>query len=169
MQLSIRFYPGTGPIIRDHIQAAMIGALSDVLHERWQPTPEVRVHQPVRGVIDLVLEAPEPPLVSCEGHSQLRRLEQQVRWASAKSEALAQARGRPVSRLLLLHSSRRMRAVVAEYVSFLRAAFPASTASAYAALAGDSAWPGDAILWCDIRGSRATVLQHPPRGVALGR
>ncbi|MFV2063001.1 MAG: helix-turn-helix domain-containing protein [Chloroflexota bacterium] len=113
MSLSVRLYPGTGPLVRDHIQAAMPTALLDVLDERRKPTSEVVVNQPVRGVIDLTLEvetpstrAPEQPaksgssekttprtgppvIVTCEAHSEMRRLERQIRWASAKSLALA--------------------------------------------------------------------------------
>jgi hypothetical protein len=63
------------------------------------------VHRPIRGVIDLVLERADPPIVACEAHSDLRRLEQQVRWARAKSDALAERRRVTVSRLLLLRAT----------------------------------------------------------------
>jgi transcriptional regulator with XRE-family HTH domain len=64
LQLSVRLYPGTGPLIRDHLQAMMIGALLTILHVRWRPRPEVAINRPVRGVIDLVLEAIDEPLLA---------------------------------------------------------------------------------------------------------
>ena len=167
--LAVRIYPGTGPIVRDHIQAAMVGALLDALHPSWRPTPEVGVHRPVRGVIDLVLERADPPIVACEAHSDLRRLEQQVRWARAKSDALAEARGVTVSRLLLLRSTARTRSVAAEFGSFLSAAYPARHEDAMSALRNGDPWPGDTIVWCRVERGRATILDRPPRGVRLGR
>jgi hypothetical protein len=81
MDLGVRLYPGTGPLIRDHLQAAMIEALLQILHPRWRPSPEVWVTRPVQGVIDLVLEAEvdddaTAPLIATEAQSELRRLEQ---------------------------------------------------------------------------------------------
>jgi len=93
----------------------MIEALFETLHERWCPAPEVSVFRPARGFIDLVLDAHAEPLIACEAQSELRRLGQQLRWSQAKADALAQARGRPVSHLLLLRSTRHTRAVIAAF------------------------------------------------------
>jgi transcriptional regulator with XRE-family HTH domain len=82
MDLAVRLYPGTGPLVRDHLQAAMIEALLGILHPRWRPTPEVWVTRPMKGVIDLVLEATDAsdaPRIAVEAQSELRRMEQQVR------------------------------------------------------------------------------------------
>ncbi len=201
MTLGVRLYPGTGPPIRDHIQAAMLAALLAILHARWRGRPEVPVHRPVRGVIDLVLDAAREPLLACEAHSELRRLEQQMRWLRAKADALAESGGRrstavlerryttgveegraaagvppgaatpggEVGRLLLLRSSVKARAVVAEYADLVATAYPARSRDAYAALTTEAHWPGDALLWCTVEGGRATVLVHPPRGIVVGR
>ena len=45
-------------MIHDRHQAAMIGALVQGLGPAWTSTLEVAVHEPVRGVIDAVLERP---------------------------------------------------------------------------------------------------------------
>lgn len=171
MDLSVRLYPGTGPLIRDHIQAAMIESLLEILHERWRPSPEVWVTRPVKGVIDLVLEpvTDDEPLVSVEAQSELRRLEQQIRWARAKSEALTEARGRPASRLLLLRSTRHTRTLAAEHAHTMRAAYPAPTAAAMAALTSPTPWPGATVIWCDLERGRARPREAPPRGVTIGR
>ena len=178
LRLSVGLLPGTGPAIRDHIQSPMIGELIALAHMRWRRTPEVAVYRPVRGVIDLALVATEEPTVACEAQSQLRRIEQQIRWSKAKAEALAMARGaegedggqaaRPVSRLLLLRSTVRTRAVVAEYAELIAAAYPARAVDAYAALTGEARWPGDALLWCRVENGQATILPRPPRGITVG-
>jgi hypothetical protein len=160
----------------------MLQALLAIIHERWLPRPEVAVARPVRGVIDLVLDASDEPTIACESQSELRRLEQQLRWSRAKADALQPATAglqagspggletsRPVSRLLLLRSTVRTRATVAEYADLVAAAYPARTADAYAALTRDAPWPGDALLWSRVEDGRATILDRPPRGIAVGR
>jgi transcriptional regulator with XRE-family HTH domain len=177
MSLSIRLFPGTGPLVRDQHQAAMLGALIDMLHPRWQPAAEVAVYRPVRGVIDLVLDARGEPLVATEAESDLRRIEQQLRWSRAKADALGAARaGREdghvvvrVGSLLLLRATARTKAVVAQYASLVEVAYPARIADAYASLAGERPWPGDALIWCCIDDGRARVLDRPPRGIIVGR
>jgi hypothetical protein len=155
----------------------MLGALLAVAHPRWRRRPEVAVYRPVRGVIDLVLDANDQPLVAAEAQSELRRIEQQIRWSRAKADALGDAGEarddrpvvRTVSRLLLLRSTVRTRAVVAEYADLVGAAYPARAREAYAALSGEAPWPGDAILWCRVERGQATILERPPRGIAVGR
>lgn len=171
LDLSLRLFPGTGPRIRDHVQAAMVEALLRALGPGWRATPEVWVSQPVRGVIDVLLESHDvdEPLVSTEAHSELRRLEHQLRWAGAKSEALAAARGCSVSRLLLLRDTRRTRAVVAEHAATVGAAYPASSADALEALADGRGWPGDTLLWVDVWSGGVRLRQSPPRGITVGR
>src|SRR3972149_920096 len=81
-RLRIRIEPGSGPAIRDHIQAAMLQALLPLIDVRWARFLEVPVHRPVRGMIDLVLaDQPTNLLVATELQSQIRRLGQQPRWA----------------------------------------------------------------------------------------
>jgi transcriptional regulator with XRE-family HTH domain len=178
LSLSVRLYPGSGPLIRDHAQTTMISALLVTLDGRWRPAPEVIVYRPVRGVIDLVLDdVMEGLAVACEAQSELRRLEQQLRWSRAKADALGLARnggesagGRTrVSRLLLLRSTVQTRAVVAEYAPLLAAAYPARAMDVHAALHGHTPWPGDGILWCHVDHEKAHVLDRPPRGITVGR
>ena len=177
MSLSVRLYPGTGPLIRDRHQAAMLGALISIAQPRWSRQLEVGVYRPVRGFIDCVLRAPGEPVVACEAESDLRRIEKQVRWSSAKADALATARtgeaspGAPtrVVRLLLLRSTIRTRSVVTQHSKLLATAYPARAADAYLALTGSTAWPGDALLWCRVDDGVAVVLDRPPRGIAVGR
>src|SRR5262245_18823047 len=97
-ELSLRFHPGTGPLVGDHLQAAMVQALMRSLGAPWSAQLEVPVWTPARGSVDVVLRHTDGSLVACEAHSELRRLEQQIRWASEKAAALdaqgsARARG----------------------------------------------------------------------------
>jgi transcriptional regulator with XRE-family HTH domain len=174
-----RIYPGTGPRVRDHLQAAISNELVRIAHSRWRKFPEVPVYRPDRGVIDLVLHDPdENVLVATEVESDLRRLEQEIRWANQKALALpsadlwafASAREAPsVSRLLVLRVCRATLAAAREYEHLLSAAYPASTTAAYAAMIGPAPWPGAAILWADVSAGKARLRPAPPRGIGVGR
>ncbi|HEY4190281.1 MAG TPA: helix-turn-helix transcriptional regulator [Candidatus Limnocylindrales bacterium] len=178
--LSVRLYPTTGPRIRDRIQAAMVEAFLGVLDRRWIASPEVPVHRPARGVIDVVLTGRREPLaIASEFNSELRRLEQQIRWHREKEESLPSAdlwrlaavRGQPAtSRLLVLRSTRTMRDLALAFEQTLRAAYPAPSGDAVAALTSSrSPWPGPAIVWMAVEGGRGRLLDGAPRGVRLGR
>jgi transcriptional regulator with XRE-family HTH domain len=178
--VSIRMQPTTGPRIRDHIQARMVEALLEILHPSWHRLVEVTVHRPSRGTIDVVVGRPLSPVVAMELHSELRRLEQQIRWAADKSESLpsteawsflsADARPGPPSRLLVLRSTRAMRDMARSFEQTLHSAYPARTADAVRALTeSDVDWPGAAIIWAEVASDRTRILTEPPRGVPLGR
>lgn len=179
-QLSVKLYPTTGPRIRDRIQATMVETLLTVLHRRWMPAPEVPVYRPARGVIDVVLSDPRVPIVvASEFQSELRRLEQQIRWHREKEASLPSADIWPFispdepptsSRLLVLRSTRAMRELAVTFEATLRAAYPGRAADALEALTTASGpWPGAAILWVAVDGGRGRLLEGPPRGVRLGR
>ena len=108
--LSVRLYPNTGPIVRDHIQARMVEELLRIAHPRWRRMTEVPVYKPARGRIDVVLHDPQPAeVVATEVHSQVRRLEQQLGWAHMKAESLPSAdfwrfSGQPDGRPAACHS-----------------------------------------------------------------
>lgn len=113
-----------------------------------------------------------------EAHSELRRLEQQLRWASSKADALASGgsseltvavRQRRVSRLLLLRSTRTTRDLAIAHRELVGAAYPATYRDALAALMGQQRWPGPALIWLEVGRGSARVLDQPPRGVLLGR
>ena len=86
---------------------------------RWRSVPEVVVRRPAHGVIDLVLIDPaEAEIVSAEIHSDLHRVEEHLRRAQAKTDALPSSdvwaivagETEPrVSRLLILRSTSRTR------------------------------------------------------------
>jgi transcriptional regulator with XRE-family HTH domain len=87
--LSSRLYPNTGPAIRDRHQAPMLEALLTVLHPRWSPFTEVAVWRPSRAWIDAALHDPRAGiLLASELQSELRRLEQLVRWSAEKAASL---------------------------------------------------------------------------------
>jgi transcriptional regulator with XRE-family HTH domain len=87
--VSTRIFQSVGPPIRDRFQSRMIEAFLRMLPSHWARFVEVPVHRPVRGVLDAVVgDRVARRVVSIEGQSELRRLEQQFRWASAKSDAL---------------------------------------------------------------------------------
>ncbi|HXG26275.1 MAG TPA: helix-turn-helix transcriptional regulator [Candidatus Binatia bacterium] len=168
--LGVRYFPGLGPRLHDRFQAPMIEALLRESGPLWRGQPEVPVPA-ARGVIDLVIRrVSDQTVIACECHSELRRLELVVRRLAEKAEAL---RGRlgdsaDVSSLLLLRSTAATRAVARAYDATLAAAFPARSTDVLAALRGDAAWPGSAIVWVRVEGGTAVVLERPPRGVRVG-
>jgi transcriptional regulator with XRE-family HTH domain len=178
--VSIRIYPGTGPRIRDPLQARMVEAVLQVLDPRWIRHLEVPVYRPVRGVIDLVIEDPQPEarvVGATELQSELRRLEQQIRWSHEKADALRSASiwrfpepGPTVDRILIVRNTRTNRAIAERFARTLATEYPARTIDAYRALTTAAApWAGSAILWVTIDGDNARLLDGPPRGVSVGR
>jgi transcriptional regulator with XRE-family HTH domain len=178
--VSVRLFETVGPRVRDRIQARMIEALLAALNPRWLARLEVAVYRPVRGVIDLVLQDRETwDLVAGEGHGELRSVEQQLRWAGQKADALPSAVGWPwttaapaspsIGRLLVLRSCAANHRLVASLPETFRTAYPDSTEAAVAALrSGDRPWPGAAILWVSIDGAATRLLDTTPRAVLVG-
>jgi transcriptional regulator with XRE-family HTH domain len=171
--LSVRLFPNTGPRIRDRFQVAMDEALLGIAHPGWKARPEVPVYRPVRGVIDLVFADPVARVsVATELQSQLRRVEQQIRWSAQKTDALARLpeyEGERIGRLLVVRNTAAMREVVRAAARTLAAAYPGRAADAVASLAGTAPWPVAAIVWTNVERGRATILDGPPRGIAVGR
>lgn len=180
-RLRVRAEPGTGSPLRDHIQARMIETFARSLHARWRRFLEVPLYRPVRCVIDAVIQDPsEPFLIAVEAHSEIRRLEGQIRWAHEKAQSLleteiaravATSTGRsPVaSTLLLLRSTHVTRDLSRRYAETLRIAYPARAADIFTAVTDSRSWPGSGILWMEVRSDEARLLAVPPRGVSLGR
>jgi len=164
--LSTRIYPNTGPAIRDRHSARILELTLTGLHPRWVRFGEVAVRQPSRGWIDLVLHEPaERVLVASEIQSELRRLEQLVRWSAAKADSLPswegwmQLRDRPsISRLLLIRRTRTTQAVAREFARQLRVAYPAHPDDALASLTGTAPWPGPAMVWVELNGTRSRLV-----------
>lgn len=174
--ISLRLYPGTGPRLTDRHQARMIETLLRSLSKDWRAHVEVPVSRPARGVIDTVLERPaERLLVATEAYSELRRLEQQIRWTADKagslgSSELVGAGEKPrVSRLLVLRSTEATRELARQFEATLGAAYPARARDVIASLRSGAAWPGPGLIWIRIEGDRVELLDGPPRGVTLGR
>jgi transcriptional regulator with XRE-family HTH domain len=176
---SRRLFPTSGPPIRDRFQARMVEAFRRELPPGWTRSVEVAVHRPVRGVIDAVLGHPAGrDVVAVECQSELRRLEQQIRWALAKSEALPSSAVWPfftpdpasppaISAILLLRSTSATRELARTFRETLAVAYPAEPADLQRALADANVpWPGSGIIWVRLDGTRATILRGWPRGVA---
>jgi transcriptional regulator with XRE-family HTH domain len=176
--LSLRYFPGFGPRLHDRFQAEMIETVLRCLDDRWHAEPEVTIRRP-RGVIDLVLtDRASPAVLAAEAQSELRRLEQQIRWSAEKADGLADRLDavspvgsmHVVSRLLILRSTVATRELARRYSSTFAAAYPARTADVIGALTTPAApWPGPGIAWVRLEAGRGTLLDGPPRGVALGR
>lgn len=161
--LSTRLYPNTGPLIRDRHQARIVEALLGQLHPRWRAVTEVGVMRPARGWIDVVLhEARERVVIATEVESDIRRIEQQVRWARMKADSLPSWDGWPaeptgsggptarISQLLIVRRTRATRQLGHEFAAQLALAYPAHPEDALAALTGTAPWQGAALIWAQI-------------------
>src|SRR5215218_171302 len=100
---------------------------------------------PVRGVV-----------IAVEVHSEIRSVEQLIRWTTAKAGALPSADLWPVlaahsseavQRLLIVRSTRANRATFLDYESTFTAAFPGNPAAALSALTSGGSWPGPTMIW----------------------
>lgn len=177
--LGVRFFAGSGPRLVDRFQAAMIEVLLTSLHPRWKVDLEVSVTTPARGVIDLVLtDQTNASTVAVEAQSELRRLEQQIRWSTEKAAGLAARlaamdQGQSlvkVSRLLVLRSTVSTREIARQYGATLATAYPARTRDVVLALTTPTApWPGSGIVWIHLDGSERSLMPFPPPRVQLGR
>jgi len=179
-ELSVRLFPNTGPAIQDRHQARMIEALLSASHTSWKRLVEVPVSFPARGSIDAVLVR-GVDVIALEAESSLRRLEQQIRRHEDKASSLPSAElwrfavdpdgpAPRVHRLLLLRSTHATRETTRAFAATMAAAYPTRAADLHAALAGPvTPWPGSGILWVDVSGESARILDRPPRGVGLGR
>jgi transcriptional regulator with XRE-family HTH domain len=174
--LGLKVFPNAGPRLRDRFQSRMIEALLELLPPDWERFPEVPVYRPVRGVIDLVIaRRASGRIVSIEAQSDLRRLEQQLRWAAEKSDALPSAAVWPaltandrtpaVSRILLLRSTERTRSLARDFASTLAAAYAADPVALLDGLLDPGRpWPGNGILWARVDGREASIIRGLPRG-----
>ena len=116
-------------------------------------------------------------MVATEVQSELRRLEQQLRWSHEKAESLPSAdfwrfleHEPKIDQLLVLRSTRANRQLAAQFSETLAVAFPANPIDAHRALTTpDASWPGSAILWASVEGDMARILERPPRPVAPAR
>ena len=103
--------------------------------------------------------------MATELQSELRRLEQLIRWHANKAASLPSWDGWPqaddtrISRLLIVRRTRATRATATEFAQQLRVAYPGHPDDVLAALTGPSAArPGDGWLWSEVTGPRATLL-----------
>jgi transcriptional regulator with XRE-family HTH domain len=165
--LSIRVYPNTGPALRDRHQARIIEAAAAMTGAAWKTFLEVGVRQPVRGWIDAVLVRRDAALiVAAEIESAPHRLEQVLRWAGAKADALPSSSGYPfgitdrqpvIERLLILRDTEGTRRLAADFQTTVRAAYPGDPWQALASLSTGASWPGSSLLWA--RESRQGLMQ----------
>jgi transcriptional regulator with XRE-family HTH domain len=164
--LNVRLYPNTGPAVRDRHQARILEALIAQLHAGWKPYLEVAVRHPSRGWIDAVLHAEGAgQIVATEIQSDLRRIEQLLRWFAEKVASLpswvgwAQLGGTTApSQLLIVRSTKATRTKGREFQRQLAAAYPGHPADAMAALTGTARWPGSALVWAEIEPSRVRFI-----------
>lgn len=158
--LRLTAFEGSGALIRDAQQAAIIDVLLQARDPRWRPTIEAAVPGPGRRSVDLRLDSPAH-IVLIEVETHLSSLEEIIRELHAKRQAFQDASpgevARPIHLVLVLPATRHHRSIVRDHPEVIRAAFPSPSISLSRALADSSRpWSGDGVLW--IR-----RLSHPDR------
>ena len=89
MEASVKLFPTVGPRIHDRVSAPVTEALLGIANPRWSLRLEVFVLTPAKGVIDVVFsERRGSDVIATEIQGQLRRVEQQLRWAGQKADSL---------------------------------------------------------------------------------
>lgn len=166
--LATRLYPNTGPTIRDRHQARILEHLLEVRAPRYRAWTEVGVTRPARGWIDVVFEDErDARLIATEIESDLRRIEQAVRWGREKADSLPSwtrwpaiaAVGPPaVSQLLVIRRTRANRRLAGDFARQLALAYPAHPEDALAAVTGTAPWPGAALVWARVEPARVRLL-----------
>jgi Helix-turn-helix. len=177
--LNLRYFPGSGPRLHDRFQAPMIETLLRAVDPCWHVDLEVPIVRPARGVIDLVLaDRSGPAMIAGEVYSEIRRLEQQIRWSAEKADGLSVrfeeedpgGLRHPVSRLLVLRSTVATREIARRFEATLETAYPARTRDVFLALTTAAApWPGSGVIWMHHHGTETTLMPFPPPHVSLGR
>jgi transcriptional regulator with XRE-family HTH domain len=164
-----RVYPNTGPTVRDRHSIRMADVVIGHAHQRWRISPEVGVRRPAKGWIDLALHDPDARIVvATELESDLRRVEQVIRWSTEKAASIASSdlarrwvddgvEMPMVSRLLVVRHTRSNVAAVEDARRLLRQAFPADPNDAIRSLTGVAPWPGPALIWARIDRGRAAL------------
>jgi len=135
-------------------------------YEAQPPFTDAAVRRPGRGWIDAALhDAAARLLVATELQSELRRLEQMLRWSEEKAASLPSWDGWPrlgekpaVTRLLVVRLTRATRITAAALERQLRVAYPAHPGDALAALMGTAPWPGPAFVWAVIDGEQTRLV-----------
>jgi transcriptional regulator with XRE-family HTH domain len=163
---SAHLYPNTGPTIRDRHQAPILEALIEFLHPRWQPFPQVAVRRPSRGWVDVVLhDARADLLVATEIVSEVRRIEQLIRWSKEKADSLPSWNQWPrfeattgISQLVIVRRTRTNLTVAREFDGQLRLGWPVHPADALESLTGTAPWPGPTLFWAETGGPGVRFL-----------
>jgi len=149
--LRLMAYQGSGALIRDSAQAAIVEHL---LHSRgggWRPSVEADVPGPGRRSVDLRIDGPTDTVL-IEVETRVASLEEIVRELHSKRQAVVESLGvssrRRVHVVLALPVTHRHSTMVKAHPEIIRAAFPVRSAGIRRALIGQAQqWPGDGLLW----------------------
>jgi transcriptional regulator with XRE-family HTH domain len=158
--LRLMAYAGSGPVIRDSVQAEVVEHLLRVRNPGWRATVEADVPGPGSRSVDLRLDGPADTIL-VEVETRVDSLEGIVRELHAKRRAILESFGagaiRRVHVVLVLPVTRRHSTMVKAHPEIIRAAFPVPSAVIRRALTGPATTcPGDGLLWIRRQGTVVT-------------
>jgi transcriptional regulator with XRE-family HTH domain len=146
VDLSARFFPGTGVGLRDSGQLALAEIVRAQAHRSWRIGFEVPVDERSRHAADVVLSGTAGGL-HLELESRLIDFQAQLRSGELKRDALQQRYRTRLAFVLALRDSAANRAAVRAHGTVIAAALPATAAEVWHAIRSGEPLGADGLLW----------------------
>lgn len=166
VDLSARFFPGTGVGLRDSGQLAMAEVVRAQAHRSWRIGFEVPVGEDSRQAADVVLSGASGGL-HLELESRLVDFQAQLRSGELKRDSMQQRYRTRLAFVLALRDSAANRAAVRAHSAVIAAALPATTSEVWRAIRTGNPLAADGLLWLRPgrparSDSQVNVIGHEP-------
>lgn len=146
VDLSARFFPGTGVGLRDSGQLALAEVVRAQAHRSWRIGFEVPVGEDSRQAADVVLSGASGGL-HLELESRLVDFQAQLRSGELKRDSMQQRYRTRLAFVLALRDSAANRAAVRAHRAVIAAALPATTSEVWQAIRTGNPLSADGLLW----------------------
>jgi transcriptional regulator with XRE-family HTH domain len=146
MRISVKAYPSEQPSLRDSGQLRMAQRIVGQAHPSLHPALELAVGDPFGRAADVVLFGPEE-IIHMELERRIVDLQDPLRGASVKRDALQAKHTRPVHLVLAIEDTRRNRALVAAHATLIATTLPAQSREIMNAIRTGRSLGKDGLLW----------------------
>lgn len=146
LRLSVKAYPGGSVSLRDSGQLRAAEYLAALAHPSLKPALELPVGDPFGRAADIVFFGPEEIL-----HEEIERrptdLQESLRSATVKREALQARHQRPVRLILVVEDTARNREIVRAHERLIRRVLPATSTEILRSMRTGTVLGKDGLLW----------------------
>lgn len=146
LRLSVKAYPGGSVSLRDSGQLRVAEYLAALAHPSLKPALELPVGDPFGRAADIVFFGPEEIL-----HQEIERrlidLQESLRSATVKRDALQARHQRPVRLILVVEDAARNREIVRAHESLIRRVLPATSTEILRSMRAGTVLGKDGLLW----------------------